>query len=115
FLHRKVNRVTLKNLAEDFRGFVKPVKLKLFDGMVIQSSKDLEGLTTYSEGTEVYVSDVVQFLTEWRYYVVDGELAAWGNYLGDENVTPDIHVVKHAVESLKGIYRNYCLDFGVLD
>lgn len=115
FLYRGVRRIKLRDLPEDYRGFIKPVQLKLFDGTLINSNADLFDFRVYPSETEVYISDRVNFVTEWRYYIVDGELKACGNYLGDESVEPDIQKVKAAVDVLKNRCRNYCLDFGVLD
>ena len=50
--------------------FVKPIKTKMFDGIVIRSRDDLNYLRGFEE-CEIWVSSVVDIVSEWRYYVFD--------------------------------------------
>lgn len=116
FLYRKVVKTKLQNLHEGFTGFVKPFsKLKLFTGFVAKEPSDMHQLSGFTRHTEVYISDVVKFISEYRFYVIGRKIKAYGCYDGDENIIPDLNIVQDAIKKLVKPPSAFCIDFGVLD
>jgi len=114
FLQRKVWKSTLKEIIrKDQVGiFVKPVKTKLFTGKVIHGFKDYIGLN-YTEEVEVWCSEVVNVVTEWRCFVRYAELLDVRYYKGKWDSRLDIGIVQEAIEAYTSQQASYCLDFGV--
>ncbi len=114
FLKRKVWKSTLKEIIRNDQVdiFVKPVKTKLFTGKVIREFKDYIGLN-YEEEVEVWCSEVVDIVTEWRCFVRYEELLDVRYYKGKWDSRLDIEVVKAAIEAYGSQPASYCLDFGV--
>jgi len=128
FLRRNIRRATMRNahrLCVDDKVvppvFIKPVTgHKEFDGHVISCFRDTiktAGWLQQAPDMEVWISDVVEFISECRYFVNRGQVVGVGHYRGDPLKLPDGHVVRHAVK----VYEDseeapvaYTIDFGVL-
>jgi hypothetical protein len=100
--------------------FVKPISTKLFTGFIWpQDGEDKEALLSLPDCTMLWCSDVVNFVSEWRYYICNGFILGYGRYDdGDDNApVPDINIVKSAVIDFENgdAPAGYGLDFGVLD
>lgn len=127
YLHRKVSRKRLCEIDEGRDVFVKPVSTKLFTGFVLKHEQKFEAYDEHDQeqirvmrsaasDTEVYVGEPVQFLSEWRYYVLRGEVIGSARYDPDGEDSapePNIGVVRDAVRNFRGPAA-YALDFGVL-
>lgn len=100
------------------RFFVKPEDTKIFTGFVADNSYDPR-FNGVSDTKFVYMVEPVKFLSEWRCYVVDGEIQAISFADGDRSIAIDRSVAEAAVSAMnKRIWRppvGYALDFGVLD
>jgi hypothetical protein len=100
------------------RAFVKPRgRVKHFTGLVIDSPADLWHLGNTSRREPVYCSEVVNWVSEYRFFVVRGRLVGACAYAGDAARIPDEGVVRAAIEALEdsGEARaGYGIDFGVL-
>ena len=86
YLQRHVYWVeSLEDLYDDYFYFIKPAdRHKRFDARIV-SGEDKYEPVFYSWQTGPYwVSDIVQFKNEWRYYVADGKVLTAYWYLGDE-------------------------------
>jgi len=74
-------------------------------------------LLSLPDTEEIWLSDVVDFLSEFRYYIDNGEVVGFARYdESDEegdNLIPDLTVVKNFVAKLNKSHP-YVLDFGVL-
>lgn len=93
--------------------FVKPTTQKLFTGLVWQGTKTNRlTLATYDEDTPVFMSNVVDFISEFRCYILDGKILDVKRYKGSYSVGPAKEVVEAAVAAYKGP-RAYAIDFGV--
>ena len=95
FLHRRIWRTTLGEVirssesAEFVGGFVKPSGVdKRFTGRRIQSLSDLQFLRSFSLSTEIYQSEIVEWVQEWRCFVLDGEILGVRQYRGVGNQAP---------------------------
>jgi len=135
FLHRNIVvrsisyvRTMLQPRAPAMRPiFIKPaVQLKLFNGFVFYPDKKREEYDEHD--TEqwdivmsapykelVYVSEVVDFHSEWRYYIDDSNIIGSARYDDgpDSALQPDIDVVYQMIEAL-AITHPYTLDVGRL-
>ena len=61
----------------------------------------------------VLVSDYVDIVSEYRGYVVDGDLKGIKHYLGDIRVFPDMKVVDAAIKAYTKQPAGYSIDFGI--
>ena len=116
FLGRTIRKSTINTIANDpdkWNVFVKPVNNKAFKGRVVTSAKDLIGCGTCDSDAEVYVSDVVEFVSEYRAFVRYGEILDIRHYGGAWDVFPDSRVIKDCVNSYTNSPWAYAADFGV--
>jgi hypothetical protein len=123
-LQRRVWRARLGAVVEGaYSGlaapvFVKPAdRLKRFTGAVIGGPKDLWRLEGASRSLPVFCADVVSWRSEWRAFVVRGEVVGLRPYSGELTVPVDAGVVREAVGLLQRSGRaraGYAADFGVL-
>ncbi len=125
FLLRRVRRASLRDahgLCVDDRFtppvFIKPVTgHKEFVGHVLAVYRDrlrTAHLVGAEPDTPVWLSDVVEFVAEWRYFVLRGEIVGVGHYRGDPLRAPDPDVVRAAVAAYEDAAAAYVLDLGVL-
>lgn len=114
FLNRKVWKSHLNQLirAEQTGIFIKPVETKLFQGKVLTGFKDFIGLN-YGREVEVWCSEVIEVVTEWRCFVRYGELWDVCHYKGAWDSRLDLKVVREAISQFASQPAAFCLDFGV--
>ena len=127
YLHRAVVRRTAGSLSG--RYFIKPCITKDFTGGVFdlgpscrptgEQRASHEALPALSPDTQVWVSEVVHWLNEARYYVLDGRILGMGFYgeYVDEAPKPHASIVEEMVLRLyedPGMPRAFALDVGVL-
>lgn len=121
-MHRKI--LPIHNLAHARRllatggkCFIKPKQTKRFTGFVAEDPNDIR-FNGAGGATEVHVTEVVTFVSEWRVYVVHGKIVdvRWAS--GDRKLLPDMVVIEASVNALYSSGRDvagYAIDFGVLD
>ena len=99
--------------------FVKPKnRAKLFTGFVVESESDLLALSHYPKDTEVYCSEVVHFISEYRVYIIGSEIAGMDWYAGSEKTEPDRTIIEQAIAIYGASEKaalGYSLDFGVTE
>ncbi|MBK8259598.1 MAG: ATP-grasp domain-containing protein [Polyangiaceae bacterium] len=99
--------------------FVKPAeRRKAFTGRVFTSPDDLWFLGNTTRRQEIWCSDAVRWESEYRVYVIDGQVVAIDHYAGRADVPLSEQTLTEAVDT-------YCksgsapaafgIDFGVLD
>lgn len=119
FLGRKIWKSTLFNITSSTDGwhvFVKPVSdIKRFSGTILDNSEDVIKLGGGVEDIEVWCSEKVNFLSEWRLWVMEGNIIGLTPYQGRWDVFPDAEILKRAVSEFKSAPAAYALDFGVTD
>jgi len=124
FMHRRVWKSTLEaveqgislNMGEPV--FAKPAeRRKSFTGKVFSSHADFAAVGSASRRQEVWCSEVVSWLAEFRIYVIGERIVDIDHYAGDPAVSPDQRVIEEALIT----YRQsgeapsaYGIDFGVL-
>lgn len=98
--------------------FVKPVAQKLFTGTIWNRGDRSVRLilATYDDSTPAWTSEPVNFLAEFRCFVLNSTILDVRRYRGDWSLAPNKSLVERAVEQGKGIMPvSYSLDFGVDD
>lgn len=128
FLHRSITRTTVAKLASlRHPAFVKPVETKLFNGFVFDPAAAAQDLAAHDReqlaalgrldiSTPIWISTVVEFVSEWRYYVLNGLIAGQARYdpEGHDNApAPDRSQVERAIQA-RGVRHPFAIDFGVL-
>lgn len=116
FLGRNIRKSTINTIANDpesWNVFVKPVHNKSFKGRVVRSTKDLIGCGTCGEDEEVYVSDAVDFVSEYRAFVRYGDILDIRHYGGNWDVFPDPDIICSCINAYSDSPKAYAADFGV--
>ncbi|MFC5871435.1 ATP-grasp domain-containing protein [Chryseobacterium arachidis] len=123
YLHRNIRETTVRKLLLENDGntlniFVKPKsRTKLFTGFVIQSNYDLFKIETLAKDTELYCSEVIEFISEFRVFVNQSEIVGIKKYDGDEKVTLNMNIIENAIHDFENSTEKtngYGIDFGVL-
>lgn len=108
-LHRKVWTSTLGEINANIEAepektiFIKPAEdTKAFSGLIV--SVDWMGylLDQFSPSLSVLCSELVEMISEYRVYVVDGSIRRICHYKGPTDIPLDIAVVESAVQTLFG-------------
>lgn len=123
YLHRNVwfssmkyFRQRIENEGEVAPVFIKPLrKVKRFTGRVISTRDDLAPLGNIGGRLELYCSEPVQWVSEYRVPVIHGKIQGYFWYDGDRNIIVDKAEVEKMVHDYVMAPWAYCLDVGVLD
>ena len=95
--------------------FIKPVEEKAAKGMVVYCLDDLHEYDHLSPDAEMYCSEVVHFVSEWRCFIRYGMILGICFYNGDRSIPCRRSVVTAAIKDYKNIPSACSLDFGVTD
>jgi hypothetical protein len=120
FMAREVKESTMGAVRKEFLRteisvFVKPVKQKVFNGDVLKNTLSLIQMAKVPDDCPVYVSEPIEFLSEFRVYIQEDEILAAKHYAGDWTKLPDPEVIKSVMKTW--YYHKpvtYALDFGVV-
>jgi hypothetical protein len=123
-LCRRVWSSTVRRLIDELHGgtgrpaFAKPSdRLKRFTGRVFATPDDLFYLEGASRSMPILCAEVVDWLVEYRAYVIRGEVVGILHYGGNPAIDIDRVVVADAVRHLEQsgeATAGYGIDFGVL-
>ena len=128
YLKRKLWHTTAcRALSAPGKRFIKSAATKLFTGFVLDAKVGVAGLNAHDKlqfealsrlpaETPVWVSEPVDWVSEYRYYIQDAELIGYARYdQGDAEVVPEPNpvVVKLCILGLQ-IRHPYVLDMGVI-
>ena len=102
-------------LQEELPAFVKPVEEKLAPGIVVNSPADLSAYEWLDSKTKLYCSEVVHFVSEWRCFILYGQIIGIRFYYGNRRIEYDPAVIKEAVRAYTSMPAGCALDFGVTD
>lgn len=104
--------------------FIKPQATKTFTGFVLNGGRldkhdadQLRIMCSLPGPTPLWTSPVVDFMSEWRVYVMAGEIIGLARYDDREELTwaPDQAVIGNAVgKAWDGLQHPFALDVGVL-
>jgi hypothetical protein len=124
FLNRHVEKTTLGEYRIRWHKdednipvmFMKPIKQKQFNGRLMLNILDWIKVAGLGDDELVYISDPINFITEYRIYIRDNEILLGRNYKGDWTKTIDVNVVKEAIKTFSPEAPcAYALDFGLTD
>jgi hypothetical protein len=118
FLGRKVGRTTINAVSdhpESWPVFVKPVEEKRFTGRLVKSAHDLIGCGTCGENPEVFCSEPVSFVAEWRCFVLRGQILDVRRYRGAWDQPLDPAIVRSAIHAYDDAPQGYAADFGLAE
>lgn len=116
FLGRRVWMTTIDSISnnpESWPVFVKPVEEKRFTGRLVRSAHDLVGCGTCGEDVAAYCNEPVDFVAEWRCFVLRGQILDVRRYRGDWSAMLDPAVVRSAIASYADAPQGYTADFGL--
>lgn len=104
-----------KSNINKFPIFIKPAnELKLFTGGVVSTKSNLDLLfPEIKDNTILFVSDVIDIVSEYRCLVYNNELVGLQHYLGDFTIFPDIETINNMIIDYKNSPVAYTLDVGV--
>jgi hypothetical protein len=98
--------------------FAKPAGArKLFQGRVFRDIAELDRIANLPESTAILFSDVVPFISEFRFYVIRSRVVCCENYDGDPQDLVDESIVADAIATLDAAgqsFAAYAIDFGLL-
>jgi hypothetical protein len=93
---------------------IKPlVQHKLFTGTIIRAFRDLIATARVPDDVLVLVQGCVDFVSEWRAYVLRGEILHVGHYRGDPLLFPDARLMRAALEAFEDRPIAFGMDWGV--
>ena len=114
FLGRKIWDTTLKDIKKEIPPFfMKPVEDKLAPAIVVDSWEDLQPYVYLPPETPIHCSEPVEFVSEWRCFLLYGKIIGLEFYYGDRNAACDRTVIRDAIASYPDMPAGFCLDFGV--
>lgn len=115
---RKIEINTFDSVLEKKQPvFIKPLPHlnKQFTGFVY-TGKQLQHIVManyFQSGEKVITSEVVDFVSEWRCYICDGEVLDGKHYKGDFRIAPDYKVADEACKLWKDAPAAWSCDLGV--
>jgi len=119
FLHRKIEKSTIDFARQEANNenikpfFLKPVKEKEFKGFVFSSFLDLLQVAHLKKGTEIYISECLEFKSEYRVYFLKNEIVGCKHYHGDSLIFPDRKIIEEIFKSYKEKPVSGSIDVGV--
>jgi hypothetical protein len=124
WLHRRVWRSTLTRVEREILDgvgepvFAKPAdRRKSFIGRVFGSIDDFREIGGVSRREDVWCSEVVSWISEYRVYVIGARIVSIDHYAGDPAVPIDVATVEAALRAYRAAGEapaGYGIDFGVL-
>ena len=101
------------NIPDNWRKFIKPkAGSKVFTGRVVNGTRDLIGIGLPFD-YPIWISEVVEFIAEWRCFVLDRRVLDVRPYTGDYHAHFDASVIDEAISCWKDAPIAYGLDIGV--
>ncbi len=115
FFGRKIYESTINEISNNpnlWNVFVKPKEItKKFTGRLITGTKDLVGCGDIDMDVPIWVSEPVEFITEWRTYIRYNKILGVRSYKGDWRSQFDFRIIEEAVDSYEDAPAGYTLDF----
>lgn len=122
FLNRSIKNSTVKDAKRyvETKGeiFIKPSsRTKRFTGFVLSEPHDFR-LSGIPLNENIWMSEPVEWLSEWRFYVINHEIAYCSYCCGNQHLKPKLEIVKKAIEIISMQNQSpcsYAIDFGVMN
>lgn len=94
--------------------FIKPTAGgKIFTGTVIKEFQDFRACVGVDESTEIWCSELVDFVSEYRCFIRYGEILGVKHYKGDAFIVPSKEVLENIINDYKDAPNAYVIDLGV--
>lgn len=116
YLGRNIRKTTLNTVSNDpemWNVFIKPINNKSFSGRVVRSAHDLIGCSSGGEDQEVYISELLDFVSEYRVFVRYGQILDIRHYYGRWDIFPNAEIIKNCIKDYYDAPNAYAIDFGV--
>jgi len=124
YLHRRVWASTLGTMEQRYLQdhsealFIKPAdRCKSFTGRMFSDLDDFRVIGSTSRRQDVWCSEPVEWLSEYRVYVIGPRVVSVDRYRGDPDVMLDLAIVEVALKTLRAAgeaHAAFGIDFGVL-
>lgn len=96
--------------------FIKPLEQgKTFSGHVVNAFRDLLETSAWPDDLPLLVQTPVAFKSEWRVFVLKGDVLGVGHYYGDPLRFPNVSVVRAVLNAYNTAPVGYALDVGVTE
>lgn len=121
YLGRRIWDIKLKDIENERPPFfMKPFEDKLAPGVVIHSledfaSEDFQAYKVLQPDTNIHCSEPVQFVSEWRCFLLYGKIIGIEFYYGDRGVECNRAIIEDAVQAFPNMPAGFALDFGVAE
>lgn len=118
YLGRKVWKSTIWDIRDHpdkWPVFIKSVEQKKLTGKIIAGIPDLVATGSWNENYEIFCSEPVHMLAEWRIFVRYGKVLDAKLYKGDWTQHYDPEVVQNAIDDFTTAPHAYGIDFAVTD
>ena len=117
YLKRGIGVKFFKDLDIKIPIFIKPnIELKKFTGFVAENKeKALLFEPSIKDNTEIFYSDVIDIISEYRCFIYNKELVGVKHYDGDFKLLPNFNIIKRCINDYKKSPISYTLDFGITD
>lgn len=117
FYGRKIWKSNLNKISDDdYPVFIKPQIGKYFNGTLVTKFSDMIGFRFDSiDGCDIWCSEPVKFVAEYRVFVRYGNVIDARRYKGTPFKVLDERVVNEAIKSFKSQPAGYSMDFGITD
>lgn len=116
FLGRKIWKSTLEEVRSSIHPlFVKPQEHKAFSGFLWQNDEGSRGrIVTQPDDCPVFIAEPVQFVAEYRSFILHRKIIDCRRYKGDWSIAPNKDIAENAVKIMgKTAPHAYCLDWGI--
>jgi hypothetical protein len=118
-VNRKIQVLNIDDVIEKFKKdlipvFVKPVKTKLFDGILLEKLEYLNYFRGF-EGIDVITSPKMNILSEYRVYIHKGKIVYSANYSGDFTLIPNYDYVQQIIYAYKSAPVAYTIDIAIVN
>lgn len=115
-INRKIWKTDLQFLIREnvTDVFIKPLKTKFFSGRVISSFNDYLDLN-FEEEIEVWCSEPITFITEWRCFIRYGEILDIRYYKGNWDSQLDLNIIEKSIKKYQTQPASFALDIAIAE
>lgn len=117
YTKRNIRYMTMGEFKQDSQMpvFAKPNRFakEFVAGVIKNPDSKKYFFNDIDDDTPVLVSDVIDIVSEYRCYVLKGDLKGIKWYIGDIRVFPDVKVIDAAIIDYKSAPSAYVIDFGI--
>jgi len=120
FYGRKIYKTTFGERPKEYPYFLKPANdIKLFTGSLVENDGHIDIIKNWmanrpiEDSLEMYISEPIDFVSEYRCFVLEQNLVGMKHYQGDFTVFPNVDVVNQIMNTYSNCPVAYTIDVGV--